>query len=218
MIRDNLTLVKKDERDSLPADGRTARRHRTRERVLRVARELIEQRGAPDVSMDDIAAGAGVTRRTLYDHFGSRAGLLVALAEQADRDANLEEQLTPVLGAPRALDAVDRMVDLVAAITPGMLDLATAIERARIEDPDASAAWDDRMASRIDVFRHLATRLAGEGELRAGLTTAEAADIIYAATAWQTWRLLVGDRGWSPQRWVEHTKGQLRQALTGAEP
>lgn len=178
-----------------------------------MARQLIERHGAPDVSMEEIADAAGVTRRTLYDHFGSRAGLLVALAEQADRDSDLERLLAPVFDAPDAMTAIELLVDLVAEVTPRMLDLATAIERARVDDADASVAWDDRMASRMRVFHVLAERLEQEGLLGTEVTVQEAADLIYAALAWQTWRLLVVDRGWTPERWVEHTKRGLHRTI-----
>lgn len=207
-----LTVVKKGR--PVEADGRTVRRQRTRERILRATRRLIERHGTTDVSMEQIAGAADVTRRTIYDHFGSRAGLLVALAEQADRDSDLDQLLAPVFNAPDAMTAIERLVDLVAEVTPRMLDLATAIERARVDDPDASAAWDDRMASRMGVFRSLADRLDQEGALRPELDVQEAADLIYTALAWQTWRLLVVDRGWTPQRWIAHTKSELRRALT----
>jgi AcrR family transcriptional regulator len=42
-----------------------------KELVLRAARELFAERGVEDVSMDDIAAAADYTRRTLYNYFGS---------------------------------------------------------------------------------------------------------------------------------------------------
>lgn len=182
--------------------------------MLQVTRQLIERGGATGLNMDEIATAAGVTRRTLYDHFGSRAGLLVALAEQADRDIDLEQRLAPVFSAPSAIVALERLVEVVADVTPGMLDLATAIERARVEDPDADAAWQDRMASRLQACRAMIERLRAEGDLRPELTVEEGADLLFAAISWQAWDLLVSERGWTPEQWARRTADLLRRTLT----
>ena len=67
----------------------------TRNRILNVARELLGQN--PDASMGDVAAAAGVVRRTGYGHFPARSDLVRTLAEQAVQeiaavleDVNLE--------------------------------------------------------------------------------------------------------------------------------
>ena len=53
----------------------------TRARIIDVARELLGQR--PDAGMGEVAAAAGVVRRTVYGHFPARSDLVLALAEQA---------------------------------------------------------------------------------------------------------------------------------------
>jgi AcrR family transcriptional regulator len=100
---------------------------RNRAIVLEAAAELFEQRGVAAVSMDDVAAAAGVGKGTLYRRFGDRAGLAAALLDE--REAELQEALLsgpPPLGPNAApverlsafIDAyvrfVDRNVDLVA--------------------------------------------------------------------------------------------------------
>lgn len=57
----------------------------TRHRILDAAYVLFRQRGYSRVSMDEIAAAAKVTKRTLYYHFESKDQLLAAvLAAQHD--------------------------------------------------------------------------------------------------------------------------------------
>lgn len=65
------------------------RKRRTVDALLRAAEELFRAHPADDVTVDDIAARAGVAVGSLYNHFGSKAGLHAAVIEkalQADRD------------------------------------------------------------------------------------------------------------------------------------
>lgn len=52
---------------------------RTRQRVLRRARPLFLCRGYADVSVGEIAAAVGVSKPTLYYHFGAKEGLYAAV-------------------------------------------------------------------------------------------------------------------------------------------
>jgi AcrR family transcriptional regulator len=76
--------------DELPAglplvDGEPNERadaQRNREKVLCAAERLFRSRGVENVSMDAIAAEAGVGKGTLFRRFGDRAGLALALLEE----------------------------------------------------------------------------------------------------------------------------------------
>jgi AcrR family transcriptional regulator len=58
---------------------------RNRALLLDAARRLIAERGAGAVSMDDIAAAAGVGKGTVFRRFGSRAGLMMVLLDEDER-------------------------------------------------------------------------------------------------------------------------------------
>jgi len=74
-----------------PADGERADARRNRERILCAAACLIGERGIDGISMDDVAAKAGVGKGTLYRRFGDRASLIRALIEEPER--NFQEAL-----------------------------------------------------------------------------------------------------------------------------
>jgi len=98
---------------------------RNRAKILAAAAALFEERGAAAVSMDEVAAAAGVGKGTLYRRFGDQAGLAFAVLEEQERA--LQERILsgpPPLG-PGALpperlrafleallDLVDRTVEL----------------------------------------------------------------------------------------------------------
>ncbi len=211
-VQCSYTCVKKV--GPLSADGRAARREATHRRLLERARAIVERDGASHLTVTRLADAGGVTRRTVYDHFGSRAGLLLALVDRVDRDADLGARVEFMQSAPSGFEALARFVELVSQVTPGLFELATALERARFDDPDVDIAWEDRMAGRMNRCREIAQRLHDEQVLRPDLGIQTAADLIYAAIAWQQWQLLVVERGWTPTQWRNRTTTTLRRALT----
>lgn len=65
---------------------RRADAERNRVRVLDAARRLVAERGIAAVTMDDIAAAAGVGKGTVYRAVDNRGGLAEALLDAAERD------------------------------------------------------------------------------------------------------------------------------------
>lgn len=84
----------------------------TRNRILDVALDVLGQN--PDAGMADIAAAAGVVRRTVYGHFPTRADLVRTLAQRAVNE--MTTVLTDVNGSDVAADAA--WVDFVARLWP----------------------------------------------------------------------------------------------------
>jgi AcrR family transcriptional regulator len=81
---------------------------RNRQRILDAAAALIRQRGVDAITMDEVAAAAGVGKGTLYRRFGDKGGLAEALLDR--RETELQEAILtgpPPLG-PGA-DPADRL-------------------------------------------------------------------------------------------------------------
>ncbi|WP_067814043.1 TetR/AcrR family transcriptional regulator [Nocardia inohanensis] len=93
---------------------------RNRQAILLATRALLMEHGAEAVTMDRIAAAAGVAKGTLFSRFGSRAGLLYELiAEGAFALMEAVKSGPPPLGpgAPaseRLLAYFDAMTRLIA--------------------------------------------------------------------------------------------------------
>ncbi|BBX48833.1 TetR/AcrR family transcriptional regulator [Mycobacterium cookii] len=58
---------------------------RNRALLLDAARRLVAERGADAITMDDVAAAAGVGKGTVFRRFGSRAGLMMVLLDEDER-------------------------------------------------------------------------------------------------------------------------------------
>jgi AcrR family transcriptional regulator len=79
-------------------EGRQASRAARRDALLDAADRAIRRDG-PEVSMEALAAEAGITKPVLYRHFGDRGGLLDAVAERHAR--RLTDELRAALAEQR---------------------------------------------------------------------------------------------------------------------
>jgi AcrR family transcriptional regulator len=90
-----------------PAERADAARNRLR--LLAVAREMLAEQGADTLTMDGLAARAGLGKGTVFRRFGTRAGIFQALLDDDERA--FQEQ---VLSGPPPLGpgapALDRLV------------------------------------------------------------------------------------------------------------
>lgn len=106
-------------------------------RILEAASRLFYARGLHAVGVDTIAAEAGVTKKTLYDRFGSKEALEVAYLHA--RDARWEELLAgsleahPAPGVERVLAIFDAAERWSAA--EGGRGCAAINARAEVDDP-----------------------------------------------------------------------------------
>ncbi|MFN7695602.1 MAG: TetR/AcrR family transcriptional regulator [Burkholderiales bacterium] len=64
----------------------------TTERLIVAAHRAFAERGFAEVSLDALAAEAGVTRGALHHHFGNKAGLFEAVLRQVDAEIAAEMQ------------------------------------------------------------------------------------------------------------------------------
>ncbi len=96
-----------------PARPRTRKEEQadeTRERLIAAATSLFAQRGYRDSSVQAIGESAGISRGSIFWHFGSKEGLLWAVAERAF--ARWEaDVLVPAVGGATGIEAVRRSVE-----------------------------------------------------------------------------------------------------------
>ena len=106
-----------------------------REQILDAANALFAERTYEEVSIEDIAGSAGVTRGLVHHYFGGRKDVYIGLLERLG--AQREEQLRPPIGpsaAARVADSVSRWLDWTEANR--MIWLATIAPGEDIADPD----------------------------------------------------------------------------------
>jgi AcrR family transcriptional regulator len=199
-------------------EPRTARSRRTRAAILDATWTLIEEQGAEDLSMEEVAERAGVSRRAIYLHFPTRAELLVSLMAHMDRELDIEASLRPVLQAPDGLIALKEFTNHLASYHPRILAVVQAVDRARRSDEAARALWDRAMEAWHRACRTLVERIAEEGRLSPGWSREEATDLLWALMSVDLLEDLTVDRGWSPERYGEALYRIMTETLTRELP
>lgn len=135
----------------------------TRQRILDAALDAIGQRGLSDMSMDDLATTAGVSRATLYRLFPGKASLFAALVQTFSPWEPVADVLDALADRPP-----DEVIPTVAqAIAGAMEDRIGVLMRIVLElrhgDPDTAEAMRRTMARGLpDLVSYL------EGQMRAG--------------------------------------------------
>jgi AcrR family transcriptional regulator len=163
----------------------------TRTVILEAAQRLFEQRGYTATTMAAIASEAGVSLKTVYVAFETKAGVLTALwnlllrGDQDDAPVGERAWYREALEEPdpvRQLRLVARNSRDVKLRIGGVIEVIRAAAPA---DADIDALW-----RRIQADFHANQR---------------ATDILWAINLSNLWQLLVVERGWAPEqyeRWI----------------
>jgi AcrR family transcriptional regulator len=189
---------------------------RTRQAILAAALELFTSQGYGGTPMTAIARRAGVALDTVYASVGRKpelARLLIETAISGTSQAVPAEERDYVQAIRAAADAETKIAIYAAAmrgIAGRLAPLLSIIQQAAPAEPDLATLWRQIADRRAANMRLFAADLAAVAPLRVDLDAA--ADIIWATNAPELYQLLVGQRGWSPDRY-EHFLGDTWRRL-----
>jgi AcrR family transcriptional regulator len=124
---------------------------RNRLRVLEAADRLFTEQGVKNVSLDAIAAAAGVGKGTVFRRFGDRAGLAVALLDEREQELQAR-----ILSGPPPLGPGAEPVLRVIAFLDAYLDLLDRHVELFMDSENASDGARYRIGSYNLWRQHLA--------------------------------------------------------------
>jgi AcrR family transcriptional regulator len=208
-------------RESQGAVGRgQARTRLARRAVVDAARELFLERGYGATTIEAISDRSDVPTATVYRLFSSKLGILRVLL---DTSIAGDEQPLAVHERPEVAAALDerdpkallaRLAGVTAAINRRTNDVHHVLMTAADSDPAAAQLADDVRRQRDRGQGRIARSLARADALKPGLRERDAADVIHAFMSPELYRLLVRDRGWTPERYERWLAEALVQQLT----
>jgi AcrR family transcriptional regulator len=148
-----------------------------REQVITTALQIFGRTGSLEVSLEEIAAEAGISRSTLYNHFADRGELVTACAAfTQDRLAGAMCAAIADDGPAEALLSRFFSAALVCLDeNPGFYRLATSLKASH---GAAEAAFDDELTSGNARGAELIDRIGARLSTETGVDAGEAASVI----------------------------------------
>jgi TetR/AcrR family transcriptional regulator, regulator of autoinduction and epiphytic fitness len=196
---------------------REAQARETRRAILDAAHDLFVATGYAATTIQVIAERGGVAVQTVYAVFGSKRELLRQLIERTivgDDDPLPITERTAAQSLAAEPDA-RRRAELDAAMSRSITERIAPIVRVAAEaaasDPELAAMMEAVKAARRKEMTAAARLLAGPDGLR--IADEEAAATLYVLYSPQVADMLIGDYGWSPQRYEKWLARMILQAV-----
>lgn len=191
----------------------------TRVRMIQAAIEVFSEAGYVGARMGDIAARAGVAVQTVYFAFHTKAELLQACFDHAvlgpDRLPPMEQpfvaELTAATSGEAALAAFVRGNTAILSRAAAIQEVAESVPH----EPDAAAVVTRSEQLRRDGLNQIVELIAERFGLRAGLTVADATDLLLTLSSSPTY-LTLQRYGWSEEKYAAWlTRTLARELLVG---
>ena len=180
---------------------RRERPSKTRTQIVDAVRELLEEGTFHETSVEDVAARAGVSRATVYQHFGSRLGLVDAMCETFGRN--------PVMRSLKETDDLDEFFDAVVEFWATEEKVLVELYGVTAVDPAAQALVERQRRDRYGALRRLLPAL----RLHKGVGEAEALAQFAVLSSFETYLELRRHAGLSRRDVVEALRRSARGLL-----
>src|ERR1700722_17648654 len=166
----------------------------TRRRILDAVYQWLREAPSEPASIDRIARMARVARPTVYQVFGSRAGLFEAVGADLHERGGFGHMLLAA-GPPHAPEALQGGIGGVVEMYAPHRDVLRVLSSMALLDAAAVGGAIQRMEQgRAGGMAHLAQRLADQEALRADVTADQAADLLWLLTSFDSFDLLYNGR------------------------
>jgi TetR/AcrR family transcriptional regulator of autoinduction and epiphytic fitness len=180
--------------DVRPADGRMARSHQTRRAIVDAMRALHAE-GDLRPTAPRVAARAGVSLRTVWQHFADMEALLL---EAGRRDLEVLLQIVRPIAAD--LPLADRIARLADQRTRVHEQMTPGWRAARIQQPFSPELRRSKRRMTALGRAELEAVFAAELGTLAGEQRRELADALHGISIWAFWDSLRTDVGLTPQQ------------------
>ena len=206
-------MKKAVKRRAYRSEKRQRQAEETRSGGVAAARHLFARAGYQATTIDAIAGEAGVSVQTVYAVFGSKRGVMLAIADDMDAradNAGLHQALTVVTDPHEQLRLfVGFQLDFYGRNG----DVLQIFRDAGRADESLAEFWRIGRGRHEEAYAQLAKGWAQRKVLKAGVSEKEAADVLAALSWIDLYWYLVGHSGWSPERFGAWTRETLAALL-----
>jgi AcrR family transcriptional regulator len=129
-----------------------------REHLLHVGVELLGRHGTADISIDEIAHAAGVSKGLLYHYFPTKDDFLLAVLDRSQTEMDQGQVRDPALSP---IDQFDRNLDGFLRFVEAHAEGYLAVVYARGREPRVQKLIEERRRRRVDELVALTALLWG---------------------------------------------------------
>jgi AcrR family transcriptional regulator len=185
----------------------------TRRRIIEATRHLLQSEGYTGMTIDAIARRAEVSAQSVYAIFKSKTGILLALLDQSMFGSDYEEVVRQARTAGDPETRLRLAAGVARQIRAAQSVVFDLMRGAGVVAPELAKLAQQRERLRYEKEESVITFLRNSGELRPGLSHQAARDIFWMFTGGDVYRMLVRERGWSPQKYQNWLADTLVQSL-----
>ena len=155
------------------------------------------------MTIEAVARKAHVSVPTVYSVFKSKTGILTALLDQSMFGTGYEEVVQNAQSATDPEIRLRRAAAVARHIRSAQSAAFELMRGAGVVAPELAKLERERERLRYEREKSVITVLEKAGRLRPGLSRQSARDIFWMITGGDVYRMLVRERGWSPQQYQD---------------
>ncbi|WNJ99193.1 TetR/AcrR family transcriptional regulator [Thalassospiraceae bacterium LMO-JJ14] len=182
-------------------------------KILKAAWKLLESPNPKGARMSDIAKLAGVSRQALYLHFPTRTEMLIATTHYIDSVKDVDGRLEKSRKARSGTERLDAFIEAWGNYIPEISGVARVLIAMSTDDPDAKAAWNDRMQAVRHGCAAAVSALDDEGRLTRHYSSSEATDILWTMLSLENWIHFRENCNWSQRKYLDRMTSMARGLL-----
>ena len=180
--------------------------------VLDAAERLIKDGEFHSATMEELAGSAGVSRATVFNRFGSKLGVLAALADRCNTSPEMAA-IQEALEREDPVEALEAVIDASCTIWEAHGFVHEQLNAIVVLEPDAATLIEEQREQQRDELEGLTRRLARAGRLRGGLGEARAVATLHMLTSLDAFLWLRREYGLSLRQTRETITDQARALL-----
>src|SRR6267378_6430232 len=185
----------------------------TRRRIVEAARQLLQTEGYDGMTIEAIARRAEVSAPSVYAIFKSKTGILIALLDQSTFGPDYVEVVGQALSASDPETRLRRAASVARQIRGAQSAAFDLMRGAGVVAPELAKLEQQRERLRYERQERMIISLRDAKRLRLGLNHQTARDIFWMLTGRDVYRMLVRERGWSPQKYQDWLADTLVHSL-----
>ena len=189
----------------------------TRRRIVEATRRLLESDGYAGMTIEAIAQQAEVSAQSVYAIFKSKTGILIELLDQSMFGTDYEEVVQRTLSASDPENRLRLAAGVAKQIRSAQSAMFDLLRGAGVVAPELAKLQQQRERLRYKKEEGMIGFLRDSGSLRPDIDHQTARDVFWMLTGGDVYRMLVHERGWSPQQYQDWLADTLVHSLLKAK-